>query len=100
MPTNFNLATCQITIWTRRSLAVQALGSYGGFSRVEQHLLQRVGGTNSMSHHIPREDEHSCRVTIRFLAKPLVYTPLEGSYDGRQLVIACSETNWVYVLDA
>jgi hypothetical protein len=100
MPTNFNLATCQIIIWTRRSSVVQALGSYGEFSLVGQRLLQRAEGTNSTSHHILREDEHSCRVVIRFLAKPLVYTPLKGSYDGRQLVIACSETNWVYVLDA
>jgi hypothetical protein len=36
----------------------------------------------------------------RFLAKPLVYTTLKGGYGGKQVVIACSETNWIYVLDA
>ncbi|KAH8153854.1 uncharacterized protein LAJ45_01621 [Morchella importuna] len=35
-------------------------------------------------------------VTEQFLAKPLVYTPSEGP----QVVIAASETNWVYVLNA
>jgi iron transport multicopper oxidase len=34
------------------------------------------------------------------MAKPLVYTPLKGSYGGGQVVVAVSETNWVYVLDA
>lgn len=34
------------------------------------------------------------------MAKPLVYTTLKGGYGGKQVVIACSETNWIYVLDA
>lgn len=45
-------------------------------------------------------DEGLISNDTRFLAKPLVYTTLKGSYGGKQVIIACSETNWVYVLDA
>lgn len=34
------------------------------------------------------------------MAKPLVYTPSGNGYAGKQIVIACSETNWVYAIDA
>ncbi|KAI9774328.1 MAG: hypothetical protein M1840_004222 [Geoglossum simile] len=38
--------------------------------------------------------------TEQFLAKPLVYTPSGPAYNGKQIVFAASETNWVYVMDA
>ncbi|KAI9892350.1 MAG: hypothetical protein M1814_001551 [Vezdaea aestivalis] len=36
----------------------------------------------------------------QFYSKPLVYTPSTGTYAGKQIVLAFSQTNWVYVLNS
>lgn len=53
-----------------------------------------VHGCRTGEFHFP--DWKLFTYSLKFLAKPLVYTPTTRS----QVVIAVSETNWVYLLDA